>query len=136
MLGRILTSPEKRAHSLARHLADYVLVWAGGGGDDLAKSPHMARIGSSVYSDVCGPKDPLCASYGFGAGGEPSAKMAASMLYRMHSAGVRPGVAVDPELFTEVYRSQYGMVGGEREREGEGVRGGGYRWQGRDVSWW
>lgn len=26
-----------KAHKLARHLADYVLVWAGGGGDDLAK---------------------------------------------------------------------------------------------------
>jgi dolichyl-diphosphooligosaccharide---protein glycosyltransferase len=23
-------------------------VWTGGGGDDLAKSPHMARIGNSV----------------------------------------------------------------------------------------
>ena len=38
---------------IARHLADYVLVWAGGGGDDMAKSPHMARIGNSVYHDIC-----------------------------------------------------------------------------------
>jgi len=44
LLGRTLTSPEKEAHRVARHLADYVLIWAGGGGDDLAKSPHMARI--------------------------------------------------------------------------------------------
>ena len=42
-LGRILTAPQEEAHSYARHLADYVLVWAGGGGDDLAKSPHLAR---------------------------------------------------------------------------------------------
>ena len=42
-----------------RHLADYVLVWSGGGGDDLAKSPHIARIGNSVYSDIC-PNDPMC----------------------------------------------------------------------------
>jgi dolichyl-diphosphooligosaccharide--protein glycosyltransferase len=49
-LGKCLTSPVKEAHSLIRHLADYVLVWAGGGGDDLAKSPHMARIGNSVVN--------------------------------------------------------------------------------------
>ena len=30
LLGRILTGPEKEAHRIARHLADYVLVWAGG----------------------------------------------------------------------------------------------------------
>jgi len=110
MLGRILTSPEARAHSLARHLADYVLVWAGGGGDDLAKSPHMARIASSVYSDVCGAKDPLCRTFGFSEQGVPAPRMAESMLYKMHSAGVAAGVTVDPSLFQEVYRSQYGMV--------------------------
>jgi dolichyl-diphosphooligosaccharide--protein glycosyltransferase len=64
---------------MARHLADYVLVWAGGGGDDLAKvqekrkttnnnrqtnpflfqMPHVARIASSVYDGICpgGDKD-------------------------------------------------------------------------------
>jgi hypothetical protein len=47
-LGRCLSAPEEDAHQLVRHLADYVLVWAGGGGDDLAKSPHMARIGGSL----------------------------------------------------------------------------------------
>merc|ERR1712157_673202 len=51
-IGKILTHSEKDSHDIARHLADYVLVWAGGGGDDLGKSPHMARIASSVYSDV------------------------------------------------------------------------------------
>jgi len=29
-LGRILSAPEKDAHRIARHVADYVLVWAGG----------------------------------------------------------------------------------------------------------
>ena len=48
-LGRILTAPQEEAHSYARHLADYVLVWAGGGGDDLAKSPHLARIGNAAF---------------------------------------------------------------------------------------
>jgi len=39
-LGKCLTGPEKKSHNIVKHLADYVLVWAGGGGDDLAKSPH------------------------------------------------------------------------------------------------
>jgi dolichyl-diphosphooligosaccharide---protein glycosyltransferase len=38
LLGKALTTDLE----IARHLADYVLVWAGGGGDDLAKSPHLA----------------------------------------------------------------------------------------------
>ena len=83
LLGRILTSPEKRAHSLARHLADYVLIWAGNQGDDLSKSPHMARIGSSVYPDIC-PKDPLCHNFGFYSDKKPTESMANSMLYKMH----------------------------------------------------
>lgn len=62
LLGRILTSPEKEAHRIARHLADYVLVWAGGGGDDLAKSPHLLRIANSVYRGLC--KEPTCRSFG------------------------------------------------------------------------
>ena len=31
-LARMLTSDEEKAHKVIRHLADYVLVWAGGGG--------------------------------------------------------------------------------------------------------
>jgi dolichyl-diphosphooligosaccharide--protein glycosyltransferase len=57
LLGRALTSPLKEGHRIARHLADYVLLWTGGGGDDVAKSPHLARIANSVYrhmvSEVC-----------------------------------------------------------------------------------
>ena len=37
-------------------MADYVLVWStrhgGMQGDDIAKSPHMARISGSVYKDI------------------------------------------------------------------------------------
>jgi dolichyl-diphosphooligosaccharide--protein glycosyltransferase len=64
LLGRTLTSPEKEGHRIARHLADYVLVWAGGGGDDLAKSTHLARIANSVYRHMC-PGDPTCRTFGF-----------------------------------------------------------------------
>lgn len=63
LLGRILTAPEKEAHRIARHLADYVLLWAGGGGDDLAKSPHLRRIANSVYRGLC--KEPTCREFGF-----------------------------------------------------------------------
>ena len=63
LLGRTLTAPEKEGHRIARHLADYVLVWAGGGGDDLAKSPHLRRIANSVYRGLC--REPTCREFGF-----------------------------------------------------------------------
>lgn len=109
LLGRILTAPEKHAHELARHLADYVLVWAGNAGDDLAKSPHMARIGSSVFPDVC-PRDPLCRNFGFYPNHQPTPSMERSLLYKLHSSGLKPGINVDPSLFQHVYSSKYGLV--------------------------
>jgi dolichyl-diphosphooligosaccharide--protein glycosyltransferase len=110
LLGKCLTSPEKRAHRMIRHLADYVLVWAGGGGDDLAKSPHMARIGTSVFHDIC-PGDPMCRHYGFiDAQRHPTPMMAKSLLYRLHGHNVVPGVSVDPNRFQEVHTTRYGKV--------------------------
>ena len=56
LLGKCLVSPESASHAITRHLADYVLIWttrhAGMHADDLAKSPHMARIAGSVYPDI------------------------------------------------------------------------------------
>ena len=63
LLGKILTTDIEEGYNIARHLADYVLLWTGGGGDDLAKSPHLARIANSVYRDLC-PGDPTCRSFG------------------------------------------------------------------------
>uniref|UniRef100_A0A7S1GAA0 dolichyl-diphosphooligosaccharide--protein glycotransferase n=1 Tax=Bicosoecida sp. CB-2014 TaxID=1486930 RepID=A0A7S1GAA0_9STRA len=109
-LGRALTSPEKEAHRMIRHLADYVLIWTGGGGDDLAKAPHMARIGNSVYHDIC-PGDPTCRNYGFmDQQMTPTPMMAESLLYKLHSGGQRPGVEVDPNRFREVFTSKYNKV--------------------------
>lgn len=110
LLGRCLTSPEKKAHDMVKHLADYVLIWTGGGGDDLAKSPHMARIGNSVFDDIC-PGDPTCRKFGFiNRDMTPTPMMAASLLYKLHSNRMVPGVTVDPKLFREVFMSKYGKV--------------------------
>ncbi|CAE7254951.1 STT3A, partial [Symbiodinium necroappetens] len=63
LLGLCLSSPVPEAHAIARHLADYALVWAGGGGkDDVGKSKHMARIANSVYKGHCAEED--CDAYG------------------------------------------------------------------------
>lgn len=110
LLGRCLTSPEKKAHKLIVHLADYVLIWAGGGGDDLAKSPHMARIANSVFPDVC-PKDPTCAHFGFyNRQLDPTPSMAESLLYKLSVYGQRPGVTLDEKLFKLVFQSKYGKI--------------------------
>ena len=108
-LGRILSSPEKRAHAIAKHLADYVLVWAGGGGDDLAKSPHMARIGNSVYGDIC-PGDPTCSQFGFYHGGRPTKMMEECLLYKMCLSGQHGVKPLNASLFREVFSSKYGKV--------------------------
>ena len=107
LLGKCLTSPEEEGHKIVRHLADYVLIWttrfAGMMGDDLAKSPHMARIGGSVYPDV--------RQEGFYVDekGVPSDSMRESLLYRMHSTGFDPSVA-PLKYYEEAYTSKYKMV--------------------------
>jgi dolichyl-diphosphooligosaccharide--protein glycosyltransferase len=110
LLGKTLTTDLDEGWSIARHLADYLLVWAGGGGDDLAKSPHLARIANSVYRDHC-PDDPTCRVFGFvDREGTPSAMMGRSLLYRLHSHKLKPGVEAPADKFEEVHRSKYGKV--------------------------
>jgi len=106
LLGRVLTSPEKEGHRIARHLADYALVWAGGGGDDLAKSPHLARIANSVYRSMC-PGDPTCSKFGYTQQG-PSQMMRESFLFKLHSHKIQPGVQADPNRFRHAYDSPNG----------------------------
>lgn len=110
LLGKTLTGPIEEGYQIARHLADYVLIWGGGGGDDLAKSPHLARIANSVYRDHC-PGDVTCAAFGFVDNrGTPSRMMEKSLLYTLHGHKLKPGVEANPSQFTEVYRSKYGKV--------------------------
>jgi dolichyl-diphosphooligosaccharide---protein glycosyltransferase len=96
--------------AIARHMADYILIWGGGGGDDLAKSPHLARIATSVYRDHC-PNDPTCRAFGvIDRQGTPSAMMRRSLLFNLHSHAIHPDVVVSPDMFQEVFRSKYGKV--------------------------
>ena len=70
----------------------------------------MARIGNSVYRDIC-PDDPTCRSFGFtDRQGTPTPMMAESLLYKLHSHQQRPGVAADPTLFREAYTSRFNKV--------------------------
>jgi dolichyl-diphosphooligosaccharide--protein glycosyltransferase len=109
-LGRMLTSPEKKAWNAIRHLADYVLVWAGGGGDDLAKSPHLARIGNSVFPDHCGDDDPKCNKFSFFGDNTPTPMMARSLLYKLVSHEVAAKVKVNQNLFKEVHTTKHGLM--------------------------
>jgi dolichyl-diphosphooligosaccharide---protein glycosyltransferase len=107
LLGKCLVSSENDSHAIIRHLADYVLIWttryAGMYSDDLAKSPHMARIAGSVYDDVK-PKE-----FYLDQQGNPSDMMAASILWRMH------GFRYDPRVkhfhnYEEAYTTSNKMV--------------------------
>lgn len=109
LLGLALTTNVDDGYEIARHLADYVLIWGGGGGDDLAKSPHLARIANSVYRDHC--SDPSCRAFGvIDNRGTASPMMSRSLLYQLHGHKIRPEVQVDPNQFEEVYKSKYGKV--------------------------
>lgn len=110
LLGKALTGSVEEGYQIARHLADYVLIWGGGGGDDLAKSPHLARIANSVYRDHC-PGDVTCRAFGFvDRKGTPSPMMERSFLYALHGHRIKPGVVANPKFFEEVFRSKYGKV--------------------------
>jgi dolichyl-diphosphooligosaccharide--protein glycosyltransferase len=110
LLGKALTTNVEEGYEIARHWADYVLLWTGGGGDDLAKSPHLARIANSVYRDHC-PDDPTCRAFGFvDREGTPSAMMKRSFLFNLHGHQIKPEANAPADKFQEVFRSKYGKV--------------------------
>eukprot|EP00667_Euglena_gracilis_P002726 EG_transcript_2733 len=109
LLGRCLVSSEAKGHAIIRHLADYVLLWttryAGMYSDDLAKSPHMARISGSVYPDI----NP--AKFYIDQHGQPSRMMQESVLYRLHSYRLDTNAGVGQlKHFAEAYTTRNRMV--------------------------
>ena len=101
LLGRSLVSPVKKAHRIVRHLADYALVWStrygGMYGDDIAKSPHMARIGGSVYKDIDATQ------FYQDQHGNPSDMMRKSLIYNLVNYRLDPSIPeLKPETFKEV----------------------------------
>jgi len=109
-LGKILTSGEKKSWNAQRHLTDYVLVWAGGRGDDMAKSPHLARIGNSVFPEHCGDDDPLCHKFGFYQGGKPTPMMEDSFLYKAVRHNIDEGVRLNSKYWKEVHTTRHGLM--------------------------
>jgi dolichyl-diphosphooligosaccharide--protein glycosyltransferase len=111
-LGKMMTSPQKKAHNAIKHLADYVLVWAGGRSDDLAKSPHLARIGNSVFTDHCGDDDPRCSKFSFYGSNydEPTPMMKESLLYNLVKHNKVKGARAYPSLFQEVHETKHGLM--------------------------
>ena len=106
-LARTMTATEEKAHRVIRHLADYVLVWSGGGADDMAKSPHLFRIGKSIGHDT-GTVDmhEIQSKFGVDQYGRPTPLMAQSLLYKLVSFQG----SVAKERFEEVYTSKYRKV--------------------------
>jgi dolichyl-diphosphooligosaccharide--protein glycosyltransferase len=99
----------KDSHNIARHLADYVLVWStrfvGNGGDDIAKSPHMARIGGSVFKDV------KANEFYIDRQGRPSRMMRESLVYNLVLNRFDPSVPpISSDYYQEVYTSPNRMV--------------------------
>jgi len=109
LLGMCLSSPIEEAHLLIRHLADYILVWTGGGSDDLGKSAHMARIANSIYEGHCNSGD--CDQYGVFPTGVPAPMMDNSMMWWLQGRNGNSGKTfVNTDRFEEVYVSTNGKV--------------------------
>jgi dolichyl-diphosphooligosaccharide--protein glycosyltransferase len=117
LVGRALLLPPTEAHAIARHLADYVLLWTsrygnGHGGDDLAKAAHIARIAASVYSDI----DAEQVQMPRGRMAVPSEGLRRSLLFALHAHGLRDDAPTQSarelaELgFEEVFTSTHSMA--------------------------
>ena len=111
LIGKMLTSSQEKSHKMVRHLADYVLVWAGGGGDDLAKMPHVARIASSVYAGIC-DGDPMCRQFMFDPRSKtpPHKQVQESLLFNLVMNNRHEKAKLDERYYKEVFTSKYGLL--------------------------
>lgn len=109
LLGLCLSSPVEDAHQIAKHLADYVLIWTGGSRDDIGKSSHMARIANSVYKGHCAEED--CDEFGIHETGAPSKMMGSSLIWYLDNRGKPKGSPFpDSDRFKEVFVSENSKV--------------------------
>uniref|UniRef100_A0A7S4UTL0 STT3/PglB/AglB core domain-containing protein n=1 Tax=Paramoeba aestuarina TaxID=180227 RepID=A0A7S4UTL0_9EUKA len=109
LIGKCLCSPVDESHAIIRHLADYVLLWTGGGADDLAKSPWIARISNKVFDDIC-PNDPLCSEFRFLPDGSPSSLMEKSTLFSLQNYGDSSDTSQLRGRFEKVFSSKNRLV--------------------------
>eukprot|EP00929_Paragymnodinium_shiwhaense_P050889 TRINITY_DN25620_c0_g1_i1.p1 TRINITY_DN25620_c0_g1~~TRINITY_DN25620_c0_g1_i1.p1 ORF type:complete len:1033 (+),score=90.75 TRINITY_DN25620_c0_g1_i1:64-3162(+) len=101
LVGVVLSSPLHESHAIARHLADYILVWK----EDVGKSSHFGKIGSSAFPGHC--EEPSCNQYGIYKGGQPTKMMRESLVWHLNRE------AQDGELaryFQVVHQSRFGKV--------------------------
>jgi len=109
LLGKCLVSSVPESHKIVRHLADYVLVWStrfvGNQADDVAKSPHMARIGGSVFKDI-NPQ-----AFYIDQSGRPSKMMYESLVFQLVMNKFDQSVpALPSDHYVEAYTSPNRMV--------------------------
>ena len=109
-VGMMLTLPINEAHRIIRHLADYVLIWAGDAGPDLRKSYHIIRITKSVFPNIC--KDPGCSDFTFinNDHSRPTLRMNHSVLYQMHCHQLHHGIVISNKYFELAYHTKNGLV--------------------------
>lgn len=105
LVGLCLTSPVQDAHRIARHLADFILVWVN---DDLGKTAHMARIANAVYPGHCAEID--CDEYGVFPDGNPSAMIGESLMWSLVGQQQKERSFVDSVHFRQAFLSQAGRV--------------------------
>lgn len=113
-VARLLLAPAEEAHSLLRHVADYIFLLAGEERNDVLKAVHMSRIANTVYPDLCGRRDPLCDGFfNFtSASSLPHYHLFHSLLVQLYAEDLDfPGIPPLPShLFQEVFQSSHGMV--------------------------
>ena len=63
-IGKSLNAKElsSEVHSVVKHLADYIITWVNGNGEDLAKLGVIASVANDTYPFVCGA-DAKCMKY-------------------------------------------------------------------------
>ena len=110
LVGKILTSSEEEGYQMARHVADYVMVYRIEPMDDFAKLPKIGEIANSFFKDTC-PNDPTCSVFSKQkADGAPVDRINNSLLNKLYHDSASKGSAVDKTKFEKVFESIHDIV--------------------------